>query len=285
MAIRELMNSYGEHDTADGWTVQRTFVALWADWSFGNGVLEDEDGFSINSNFFFPTIGEELPDRSHLTVTDRAVSAVNNELCNIVITYSTKGTEGRTQTENQVGSWEEELDVSLEEVSVESYTKKGAGAGVPVLQVWKKVWAAESEKHTEENAPDLTLHIPRVVLTVTAYSDVNYRKRIIDNVGKANSTHLLSVLASKKQLVDPKRIDDVDGNTDDIGKWLFMGARMRRVRNTSYQYAFTFVYDGDGWNTFQGVTHDHYASFDMVGLLDDMDNTDDDFHSVPDHHK
>ncbi len=279
MAIRELVDSYSEHDTAEGWSVQRHFICFWADLRFGSGVLEDADGIAIDSNFIFPVIGDELPDRPWLTVTDRAVGAVDNIYANLVITYSTKGIESRTQTENQIGSWEEELDVSLEEVSVESYMNNGAGT--PELKVWAKVWAAETSKHTEENAPDLTLHIPRVVLTVTAYSDVNYRSRIIDNVGKINSTNLLSVLASKKQLVDPKRIDDVDGSTDDVGKWIFMGARMRRVRNTSYQYAFTFVYDGDGWQTFQGVTHDHYKTFDMVGLLDEMDNIDDDFHTVP----
>ena len=122
---------------------------------------------------------------------------------------------------------------------------------------------------------------PKVVLNVTAYSNVNFRKRILDNVGKVNDTLLLATLAAKKQLVDPKRVDDVDGGYNDIEKWIFYGARMRRVRNRGYQYAFTFVYDGDGWNTFQGVDIDHYKTFDMVGLLDSMDNVEEDFHNVP----
>jgi len=279
MAIKEMVDSYSEHDTTEGWTVQRHFICEWNDWIFGGGVLEDAEDIAIDSNFFFPVIGEELPDRPWLTVTDRAVGAVDNLLANVVITYSTKGTEARSQTENQIGSWEEELDVSLEEVSVQSFLDNTGPPGV--LKTWVELWKAKGADYTAENVPDLILHQPRTVLTVTAYSDVNYRTRIIDNIKKTNSTNLLSVLAEKKQLVDPKRIDDVDGNTDDIGKWLFMGAKMRRVRNTSYQYSFTFVYDGDGWNTYQGVTIDHYHSFDMVGLLDDMDNIDDDFHNVP----
>ena len=279
MAIRELLDSLREHDTTDGWTVNRHFVCLWSDWINGFGNLVDGGNNIITANFFFPTIGDELVGRPHITVSDRTAEAVDNVLVNINITYSTKSREARSETENQIASWEEELDISLEEVSVLAFFNN---ADTPLLKSWKTLWTdQEGSAFTDETRPDLILLRPKVVLNVTAYSNVNFRKRILDNVGKVNDTLLLATLAAKKQLVDPKRVDDVDGGYDDIEKWIFYGARMRRVRNTSYQYAFTFVYDGDGWNTFQGVDIDHYKTFDMVGLLDSMDNVEEDFHNVP----
>ena len=122
--ITELLDSYREHDSLDGWTVERHFSSSWDEWVADEGVYVNGQGVAQDSAWLFPRVGWELENRPWLAVTDRRAKAIDNEEVDVEILYSTKGKEARNQTEDQVGPWEEEFDISLEEVTVKAFLDK-----------------------------------------------------------------------------------------------------------------------------------------------------------------
>lgn len=243
--------------TMEGHTITVILTATWAEW--------DAQGVDI------PRIGDAYSDdRQDLRCTDISVDAfdTDNTNCRIVALYSTEGEEYRKRRENEITSWESELDISVEQYQSDVYYDHNSST-------WKK-WEASwvSGGGTADKMPTLYLYKPTGTFSLTAYGDTAVLNRVIAATGKINSNNHLAYVSAKKSSADTSYNDD-SAAASDIGKWLFIGARVTRVRTNCWKIEMRFVWNKDGWNTYEGVTTYAYETTDFSTLLTGMTNISD----------
>jgi len=275
MAIYELFDTQEEHDTAEGWSVQRKFLCTWADWYNQGGTYYDENG-TPQPGWSFPIIGDEWVGRPQLAVTSRDVEAVDNTNCKVTITYSTQSDVAREVRADQVSSWEERLEIEYE--------------SNPVL-VWYdweeetyKDWAHEWRTNgptvsgadpTDDNRPQLMLYAPRQTYYLTTYGSKLWAARVIGALNTVNNSQFVYRIGEEKSKVDPRYEDDTSTLTDQ-GKWRFTGCTITRAARNTYRYDMRFEYNPDGWNVAYGITTNMYRKSDLYQLVKDMAKATDD---------
>ena len=261
MSVIEHYTSRSHRITRDGHTITAIWILTWREWDQGY----DDD------NVDMPYIGEPWTDREDLFCSDINVNnyGEGKDYCIINAIYSTEGTEFRTARPNQTGSWDEGIDIHLEEQVVDAYEDTSTST-------WKK-WSEEwvDGGGDAEIMPMCVWYIPRLSFRVTTYGNTAYIARIKDASGKINSVAFLTDYLNRKELVQTKHKDDIPVSENDINKWLMLGCNMQRLRADCWRFDFHFLYDGVSWNIQHGIKTNMYETYDFRTLLNDMDKTDD----------
>lgn len=278
MAIKELWDSQEMHVTAEGTTATRKFTCTWAEALTGN------DG-----TYWLPVIGNFWSDnRRDLICTDLDMTA--NGRVNVIVSafFSTeKSSVRRKRREDFAESWQENLEVYAEEVPVTdylNYTVPNNGKNSAVTEKkWTEVWETTTGSKPE-TAPDLFQLQAKAAWHLTVYGSSFRSAQILTHVTEINRFDFMKPYLSVWQQSEILTDDDPDitGFTD-IGRWMFMGARVDRIRPICWQYDYTFLYEPNGWNTpkeYEGtaakVTTNMYPAFDFELLFDGMRSTDED---------
>ncbi len=259
MAIIEFWDSQEMHVTVEGSTATRVFTCTWEE------ALAGTDG-----TFTLPVIGNFWsPERQDLLCTDLDLKALGRVNVRVTAFFSTeKASVRRKRRENNSESWEENLEIYLEETPVTTYYDTVAGG----YKKWSEEWTGDKDK-----IPDLFHLTPKASWNISCYSSSNRYSQILTHINKINSNAFLKTYflnwASSDILVD----DDPNLATwTDVEEWMFIGARGNRVRSTCWRFDYTFLYDPNGWNTQHGVDTFQYETFDTSVLFDGMRATDED---------
>lgn len=245
------------HVTRDGTTLTAIYNVTWDDW---DQIGPDAD--------VIPFIGDAWDDtRPDLICTDLQTSGVSNINVTVTAIFSTEGMSNRQESVNQVGSWQETMDVSLEEQWPEQYFDTSSSD----VKDWQATWTAHTGSDIVLSPmPPLRYFRPIAVWTRILYGSLAEKNKILTELGKINSdTNVLDVYGTDKAKSESRYDDDTSGVTDG-GKWLFSGVTMRRIRADTIEYTFTFMWNTDGWNTWQGATVNLYNSFAFSTLFENM---------------
>lgn len=276
MAIVELWDSQEMHVTAEGTTATRRFSCTWAE------AVAGTDGTN-----WLPKIGWYWAvDRQDLLCTDLDLKA--NGRTNVIVDalFSTDNHLRRKRKEDFAESWEESLDIFTQEVPVKTYLRytnpADGGHSAVTEKTWADVWKAAGGD--PEKTPELYQAQPRATWSISCFGKSNRIAQILSVVGYVNQEKFITPYFKDKQKSDIKTDNDPTIPTfSDAGKWMFMGARVNRIRKDCWRHDYTFMYDQNGWNTpveIEGtnsqVTTNMYPTFDTDILFVGMELTDED---------
>ncbi len=257
MAVTEFWASRQESISIFQHQIIAIYTATWSDW-FTNFVD-------------LPSIGD-LWDatRPDLRCNHIGAKAIDNVNMRATATFSTASSEDRHQREDQVFSWEEGVEVQVEEQEITTWT----GPVTETDFTWAEEWESDSAGRTAENRPALIKLTPRSIVTITTYGSDFYLSRVVQNVGKINNDPFIPIWDAKKAIAKSQWSSDV-ADWEDTGKWMYIGARVTRIRATASRYDWEFLYSDEGWNVQHGVALDLYEDFDVNSLFDGMALTED----------
>ncbi len=259
MAITELWDSQEMRVSAEGTTATRRFSCTWAE------AFAGTDG-----TFVLPVIGNFWStERQDLLCTN--LDLIANGRVNVIVSafFSTeKSSVRRKRREDFSESWEENIELYLDETPVSTYYDYNAAA----YKSWAAEWTGDADK-----IPELFWLRPKANWNISCYSSSNRYAQILTHINKVNSNAFLRTYFLNWSSSNIKTDDDPEiGAWTDIEQWMFVGARANRLRNTCWRYDYTFLYDPNGWNTQHGVATFQYETFNTGVLFDGMRSTDED---------
>ncbi len=283
MAVEEDWTSRTERKTRDGNTAQRSFTCS------GDGNITGwDEAYTSEEIPRFDTNVDNLPPATPwdptLLLTDWRTRGLSNQNVRVFCFYSNKAR--RRDRANQVGSWRESLDVSLEETATASWLKLTDTQKPELgstLNSWATAWSGGGFGGTDENRPDLIIRTPRVAKRITVFSDKYKAQLITEKMGSVNITPFLAwyeiVRGAGEETQYVYTNTDIQSDFTDIGQWQFVSCHVEQQAENLYRYDLGFEYNKDGWNTAFGlVTLNSYPSIDFAEelfkdlLKEDMDS-------------
>jgi len=260
MAVTELWQSEELHVTSEGTDAQREWSALWTD------VYTWVDDLPQIGDFFHET-------RQDLICTDINVKPIDNTNVIVTATFSTEAkVDAEEERPDQAASWKfnisaqaDEQVVSVADASDGTKTATYRNAAGTVTD-WLELWNATNPTKA---APDLILHKRKIGTSMTIYGSGCYVGRMLAAIGKVNSTQFMSAWLAVKRQYDTYWTDDFT-IANDTGMWLFSACEVTRIRAECYQFDLTFLYDGDGWNNFEGIATGAYGTTNFNTLYSGM---------------
>ena len=263
--VTENWDSRSQMITKDGDCVQQKLTMTWAEWNNRTGV---------------PCVGDSWSsDRPDLVCTQVSVDALSdtNDYAAVEITYSTQNAENRMEIENQITSWQEEMNFGLTEAPLVAWTDTVSGS----FKFWTTEWAAywndptKGNDSTKANADTARENLPSfkmpvASLCVVTFGDTWYISRILSGLGTVNSNNFLQYMSSKKAVAESWYNDDI-GSFNDIGHWMLAGCDVERIRNNCWRYVWRFDYDPIGWNTTAIGAINLYSTTDFSTFFNGMD--------------
>ncbi len=313
MATTEDVLSQEFEETAEGVTILRIFSSTYTDYNTGSALFRSipyqvghpfpyRIGDALNyDSLSFPVTTQKT---AALRVTHISVRGVDAENIKVEVFYSTAiPTVVQKMQPDTNASWEENFSISSVQADREEWRQDSASALMDrfmtredrggALQKWSDRWAADG---TGGTAPDLVTYEPNWTFSPTTYSRTLHINRILTfqlsvnnedwmfsyfkNLATRNGSQLLG---SEPGLADTDwSINDLilypsfspeSFVLGDVGKWLFTGCNVSRVRFDSYQYDWEFVFSPKWkWNEPHGVAIDLYPSVAFSNLYIGMTN-------------
>ena len=253
----------------EGVTFTRIFSVPWADW---NDSAVFASYYNIGSSLLAD--GEFTVNPYKLYVKWVYNSGMTPTYTKVNVLYSTKESRAAMKKQpDQVGSWEESFDIGTEVMAIpDTYEEYNTTTHLWEQKSWESAYSAVYNLPV----PELTLHIPLMNYTLTAYSEKLYIKRIFDNLGKINSNKFMEDYFAFDQ--GSGIITDIPSGYDDADLWLFESCPIRRVRYDCWEHQFNFrlcpgITHGDTWQTPHGITCNQYQRFNFSTLLNGMRGT------------
>ncbi len=285
MAITESKESREINETSFGSTMRRVFNALWTDWDnrmdiFVGTLLGDATADNIDEDF--------TSDVRGLRCTQIGTRYINETNCRIVAFYSTQNLKNQERIPDQIGSWKEDFDIgSVEEPQNVYYDFGGGGVdkgrykwgeadGVYMEKKGTVLNGTDSATSDITDIPELLKHEGTMRYRVTAYASKLFLNRILTHLNYVNGHKFIGYYMTALQGTEIEH--DLSSGWDDIGKWLFLGCPVRRIRHDCWEYNFEFLYSTVKWNIqqdiqvnlYQGEEGSEAGAYNFADLFENM---------------
>ena len=239
--------------TFEGCTIQDVYTGKWDDLTtagaYSGPLLGDHHGLA--------------PHGYQCWCTNIHIDPIDNTNCKITYLFSSNGF-GEPRKQEGAGAWEEYIDTQSTE-----YTSDVVLANINQMTSWKELWTdahTESDPHTAENKPTLTLHTKHTIFRIVCYAPFSFYSTLAKYIGKINSDTFMDKYSAYKVAATGQDVAWSLG--DDTDRWLFSGCSVDPVANNRYRYNMSFIYNQtEDWNKPHGISIEHYENFNCGSLF------------------